>query len=876
MTYFSKGLAFGAALTLGLSACMAPNTSLLPVSPGLFRGAETSAGAHQFVRFRVELPLGFRTQQMATAQYAKLEIWNKYTLAALAGSVGAQQVEPLHAEGADANGFVPVNGGQFVLGADVPEGSNWLATVRLYSNNNEQSEIQQLKVAFHVPSTSDVIINHRTTVAARVLEALQITNSPLVLRHTPGQYPSVSQPSADLCFIQGQATQCQIPINLTNLQAFADALTEPDSNPVASFPETLPSENNPELQLPLSNNLVRFTRIENELNPPSDECLGLPEAGGSCEALPPPVSLADIDFYKIADNLSDGVVQPDYSISGSTLQLSANSAQNANLSDYRYPLFLAGQKKLAQRDSTGGTLALNPVNQRLFIHNRVLDVNMRDGRETIQSIELLPDGQFGEMAARNDLQRIDSAYPVLGKSNSQDTVFLVSRAYGAGTIDLEGNVAGQITLYALDQQSLSEIWSYRFEEPESEHACACHTGSAGQPIDANRTRFAPVLEREGTDDIIYTALNAINDQRVHKGIYKIKNGELIGFAPLYRRNALGGGGGTPLEEDGSTVTTSQTNFTSGGALSLKSYQDPIRDIDGEDTGELTNPSKRLFALLGAGNNEDIPPELMVVDVDHTNQLDAMPEFHKQGNLRRLRFPLQTEPGDPAPPMLHENSSPVVATLPDGTEIVYFSAYTHYQQGINFYSRGYLYAYNPTEQALTRVFTTEPQISVTGQTNDPPTIAYLNGLPQIYLANGYGQLHSLSPTGAWSDPVQLNWKTQVGRMAPPLMLFGSPDIVKRTDGSLTLYIASSTVDGRVYELDPLTGLLRSQMFPGGFFSAGSAVHNGYMYITTRSGNYGDFTSVRSLKIDAQGLANDPADAAWPKAGGGNANNGNGNE
>lgn len=869
MTFFSKGFAFSAALTLGLSACMAPGSSPTLVSPGtrtsqyaqqLMQEQQQAAQQNHRVSFRLEMPGGgFSTQQMATAQYAKLEIWNKYTLAAM------NKLTPIYANGADENGFVPVNGNQFILGADVPGGFNWVVTLRLYSNNNDQSEIQQLKAAFHLPS-SEVVINHRTTVAARILETLQATISPLQLGYEVDG--TVSNP------------QFQIKMDLDKLQAFADAFTGANSNPTANFPSTESGGNNPELALPVSNSLVRFSRIE-ALTPEGDEGM----------ALPPPISLADIDFFKIAEHLSDGVIQPDHSLLGSTLELTAESGQNANPADYRFPLFLVGRQRLQQRDSTGGTLALNPDTNRLFIHNRVLDVTIRDSQETLQAVQLLDGGMFGGMVARNDLDRIDSAYPSLGMTRTADdtscnggpgaqpAVFVMSRKY-ANPVNLEGNTPGNATVYALRQDNLQTIWRYDFSEPVDDPDAECQVCAQDDDnprlLNMNRTRFVPVLDREGEGcaqtDVVYAAFNGNNTDFAFRGIYKLKDGQMVGFAPLYKASKALGGQiiNNELDHNGNALPTSssQLNFTSGGALSEKLYTDPVKDAEGNVIGE-TSPSKRLFALTGAQNNETTAPELIVIDVDETNPRDGLDQqLQTYGNLRRLRFPL------PQGEMLHENSSPVIDQLPNGEEVVYFTAYKLFNVGgNNFDSEGYLYAYHPASRQLAKVYTTEAKFAVTGQTNFPPTLANIGGVTHIYVANDYGEVHSFRQGASWNAPLVLNWKTQVGRMRPPLMLFGSPDVAKKPDGSLALYIASSTVDGRIYELNPTSGEVVGQMFPGGFFSAGTAIHNGHMYITTRSGNYGDFTYLRSLKIDAQGLATDKADSPWPKIGGNHANNGN---
>ncbi|MBF2053974.1 MAG: hypothetical protein IGS03_11000 [Candidatus Sericytochromatia bacterium] len=855
---------------------MAPGSSPTLVSPRvssqsgvssqyaqqLAQAQQEAAQQNHQVSFRVDLPGaggGFSTQQVATAQYAKLEIWNKYFLDAMG------QRTPIYANGADENGFVPVSGNQFLLGADVPGGFNWVVTLRLYSNNNDQSEIQQLKAAFHVPS-EEVVINQRTTVAARILEALQTTLSPLQLGYELDG--TVSNP------------QFQIKLDLDKLQAFADAFTGADSNPTANFPATEQGGNEPELALPVSNSLVRFSRIE-ALTPESEEGM----------ALPPPISLADIDFFKIAEHLSDGIIQADHSLAGSTLELTAESGQNANPADYRFPLFLVGRQRLQQRDSTGGTLAFNPETKRLFLNNRVLDVTIRDSQETIQAVQLLGNGQFGGMVFRNDLNRIDSPHPALGVTRtaddtscnggpgSQPAVFVMSRRY-ANPVNLEGNVPGNGTVYALRQDNLQTLWRYDFAQPADDPDAACqvcaHDDDNPRLLDMNRTRFVPVLDREGEGcaqtDVVYAAFNGVNSDFPFRGIYKIKDGQLVGFAPLYKASKVLGGQfiENELDHNGNTlpVRSSQLNFTTGGALSEKLYTDTIKDADGNVTGE-TVPSKRLFALTGAQNNETNAPELVVIDVNENNPLDGLDqELQVYGNLRRLRFPL------PQGEMLHENSSPVIDQLPNGEEVVYFTAYKMFNVGgNNFDSEGYLYAYHPASRQLAKVYTTEAKFAVTGQTNFPPTLANIGGETHIYVANDYGEVHSFRQGNNWNDPLILNWKTQVGRMRPPLMLFGSPDVVKKTDGSLALYIASSTVDGRIYELNPVDGEVKSQIFPGGFFSAGNAFHDGYMYITTRSGNYGDFTYLRSLKVDVQGLATNKADAPWPKIGGNYANTGN---
>lgn len=117
------------------------------------------------VRFDIHLPLSsFGIKQVAQVSAVKLTISN-----------GTQTY---HANGADPQGFIFISnpGSSLQLGADIPEGNFWVATLGLYINTNA-SPVLELKAAFHVPVTGTIRMDMSTWLTGAIVEELRRLNA---------------------------------------------------------------------------------------------------------------------------------------------------------------------------------------------------------------------------------------------------------------------------------------------------------------------------------------------------------------------------------------------------------------------------------------------------------------------------------------------------------------------------------------------------------------------------------------------------------------------------------------------------------------------------------------------------------------------------
>jgi hypothetical protein len=114
----------------------------------------------RFVRFQVEPPTAeFSTKQTAQANFIKL--------------TAVKGTQTIFDSNADAQGFIQVvnPNATFSLGANIPDGNNWIVTVGFYSNKTS-APILELKNAFHVPLTGNVTVNMQTFLTGLLVEEL--------------------------------------------------------------------------------------------------------------------------------------------------------------------------------------------------------------------------------------------------------------------------------------------------------------------------------------------------------------------------------------------------------------------------------------------------------------------------------------------------------------------------------------------------------------------------------------------------------------------------------------------------------------------------------------------------------------------------------
>lgn len=117
------------------------------------------------VHFSISLtPAQFKLMQTVNATHIKLTI--------------TDGTSTIFANGADGNGFNTVGGqNPIALTANVPTGTNWFASVGLYSNATDGGLIQDFKTAFDSPAPGTIEINLRTHLMGEIIRELQKLNS---------------------------------------------------------------------------------------------------------------------------------------------------------------------------------------------------------------------------------------------------------------------------------------------------------------------------------------------------------------------------------------------------------------------------------------------------------------------------------------------------------------------------------------------------------------------------------------------------------------------------------------------------------------------------------------------------------------------------
>ncbi len=165
-----------------LSVSMLMAGACTPVQPALNQTDSTVAGNQtkaqaqtadpnapkRFVRFQVEPPTAeFSLKQTAQANFIKL--------------TAVKGTQTIFDSNADAQGFIQVvnPNATFSLGANIPDGNNWVVTVGFYSNKTS-APILELKNAFHVPLTGTVTVNMQTFLTGLLVEELNKLGSTLL------------------------------------------------------------------------------------------------------------------------------------------------------------------------------------------------------------------------------------------------------------------------------------------------------------------------------------------------------------------------------------------------------------------------------------------------------------------------------------------------------------------------------------------------------------------------------------------------------------------------------------------------------------------------------------------------------------------------
>lgn len=169
-------------LLTALGACAPGAPTQLAQTPATGQALQATAPASaqpvktHHVNFRIEFPKNFQlTEQNVSASYARLRVQ---------GLVNGQIVTKLPSNpDADENGYVPINNGLINVGADIPEGNNWVLIAELQINANPNSNpLSRVMGAFHVTSSGSptVEINARTDLPAMIVSALQELKSSLL------------------------------------------------------------------------------------------------------------------------------------------------------------------------------------------------------------------------------------------------------------------------------------------------------------------------------------------------------------------------------------------------------------------------------------------------------------------------------------------------------------------------------------------------------------------------------------------------------------------------------------------------------------------------------------------------------------------------
>lgn len=213
------------ALTVALLLASCSSSSGINQNPSSNLPVQTQPAQAREVKFRIDPAFGFRTQQTATANYVRLTISN-----------GTQTI---YANGADANGFLQVQGsGAINLGATVPDGKFWTATIGFYtqapvSSGTQPAPFLELKTAFDVPTTGQVAIDYGTYLKGAIVEELRKLNSPLLTGGTA--------------------------VELNALQAYVDALTGKTVNGQSLSFTRLAAQNPPLLPQSLDARMLAVT-----------------------------------------------------------------------------------------------------------------------------------------------------------------------------------------------------------------------------------------------------------------------------------------------------------------------------------------------------------------------------------------------------------------------------------------------------------------------------------------------------------------------------------------------------------------------------------------------------------------------------------------
>lgn len=742
------------------------------------------------VQFHIDLPQAFRIQRQAEASYARLEIYNKYNMAAFNRQYQLNFGDPeymdptlpLLASNANEAGYVPVSGDIFVIGAQVPPGPNWLVKLKLYSNPSPEGLIQELSAGFHLngENNAPVQINAQSHLLGWALNTLQGINPVVEIDGLGRSYIGT------------------VPIDLEALQHFMDGFMGlPENTTVAR------TESNP--QLP-SNDNVRAQINTGPLEYPHLQALNEapPPVNGVPQAAPPALTLDDLDRFAVGEMLVERLLQ----------NQPLNYAAGLSLWDsnrWRKPGYLVDHALMQQRDSVGGMHAFNPDTGKAFTVNNAV---INDIQETLHGLQLSDQGGIVIDFARQDLERIDSRFVSLGQNaNGEEAIYLMSRvnssALGEGADRQPGRALQRdhtkqpVSLMAISQNGGETLWQFTSWEADTDDPLACDCSNNAPNVLSDPVHFTPVVDRQPNGDSIYTVLHSQggNNSSI-RGVYKIKSQN------------------PPLKQ-GYYKHDTKDDFTHSGALS--------------------SDGTRLYLSTKAKLGD--PSQLLVLN---TTDMSLINQYRlPEGELFEI------------------SSSPVLGR--DGR--VYVNAFSSTRDG----SRGIVYAFDTEGQLLWRYELPELQASQFGEYNDtlgqvlyPPVLLNPPGQdPTLFCVTASGTIFSITDTGSSAS---LNWSHSIGAR-----VFETPTLVENQDGSLELYTASDTRIGRVFGLDALTGERLWSLFPSGFFSTGFVIDRGFTYLTTRSGNYGDFTKYRSLKTEGWRVA-PPAISSWPKLGGDLANSG----
>ena len=789
------------ASSMSLLACSMPNihseitSNTRQLSSGKNQEAAAAKIAWPEVKFQLNALPGFTTQNVAEAQYARLEVYNKYNMAAFNRQYQLNFGDPeymdptlpLLASNANQNGFVPVNGQNFVIGAQVPVGPNWLVKVKLYSNPSPQGLIQELSAGFHLPRDNNepVIINAETHLVGWALNTIQGIN------------PVIFDPASGL----GRPYIGSSPIDFDQMQNFMNGFMglPPAQNSNTNTGELVNIPGRSEIQTAISAGTLEYPHLT-ELNQTPVTANGIPQAR------PPALSLDDLDRFAVGEMIIDKLLQQE------TLSHASGDAQ-WDPNRWRRPGYLVEHVLLNQRDSVGGSLAYNPNNQKVFsVNNAVIN----DIQETIHGIQLSGNGGMSIGFSRNDLERIESRFLSLGQSGTtnEDVVYLMSRKNASSLGDEAVNAPGRAlqrsnlkqaaSLVAVSQNSGQTLWQFSEWAADLQDPLNCECNDTEPNVLSEAIHFTPVVDPQpGTGDLVYTVLHSQggnNDST--RGVYKILSQD-------------------PPVKQGYYAHDTNDNFTQTGALSS----------DGQS----------LYLTTKARLAD--PAQFLVI-----NTADMS---------------LRQQYAFPATEIIEETSSPIIGR--DGR--VYLSAFVSQ----NNESRGILYAFSADGALIWRfeLPIVEAQqfgeySDTTGQVIYPPILYNPEGqAPTLFSVTESGRIYSITDQG---QSASVNWSHDIGAR-----VFEMPSLIENEDGSLELYTASDTRIGRVFGIDAMTGERKWSLFPSGFFSTGFVVDNGFTYMTTRSGNYGDFTKFRSLKTAGAHIA-PPQVSTWPKRGGSLGNTG----